>query len=212
MDVLATKDGGFCSPLCKVLFTSRSEPHKTQARKRQLVFLNKESSHIRESIQTYAVRRLQSPLVSDRLSQLGIGTDEITDLGHEIAAKADGMFLYARLIIDYLSKQLFRTSIDLRDAIQELPPEMKGFYRKILSNIVSQLNPASTERVACVLRWIAFAKSPMKRQEILSAVTFSEGEADIDRLVPAFFLQDRSSLIEERYDKTIVFIHASVKE
>lgn len=90
MDVLATKDGGFCSPLCKVLFTSRSEPHKTQARKRQLVFLNKESSHIRESIQTYAVRRLQSPLVSDRLSQLGIGTDEITDLGHEIAAKADG--------------------------------------------------------------------------------------------------------------------------
>lgn len=43
------------------------------------------------------------------------------------------MFLYARLIIDYLSKQLFRTSIDLRDAIQELPPEMKGLW--VVNNV-----------------------------------------------------------------------------
>lgn len=39
-----------------------------------------------------------------------------------------GMFLYARLIIDYLSKQLFRTSEDLRVAIQELPPELRDLY------------------------------------------------------------------------------------
>lgn len=90
MDVMAMKDGPLGSAICKVLFTSRREPHGTQARKRSLVLLAKETSHIQASIQRYAVRRFQSPVISDRLSQLGIGMDEIIHLGHEIAAKADG--------------------------------------------------------------------------------------------------------------------------
>lgn len=144
MDLIATKDTAAGTVVCKVLFTSRHEPYKQRARTRSIVQLGKENSQHRVSIQLYAVRRLQSPLISDRLSQLGVDTDEMTDLGHEIAAKADGeiptstardehpiltrstgMFLYARLIIDYLSKQLFRTSADFRGAIEELPPELK---------------------------------------------------------------------------------------
>ncbi|RYP64439.1 hypothetical protein DL771_008755 [Monosporascus sp. 5C6A] len=212
MDLIALKDCALGTAACKVLFTSRCDPPKKQARRRPLVLLGKENSHLQASIQLYAVHRLHSPLISDRLSQLGVGTDDITDLGHKIAAKADGMFLYARIIVDYISKQLFRTSEDLRGAIQELPPELKGFYQKILSNIISHLNPASTESIQCVLHWIAFSKSPLKQLEILSAITFCKGMTEIERLVPTFFLQDCSALLEEKCDKTIGFIHASVKE
>ena len=94
MDLIAMKDRALGTAACKVLFTSRREPHKKQARKRPLVLLDKENSHLRASIQLYAIHRLQSPLISDRLSQLGVGTDEITDLGHKIAAKADGEMGY----------------------------------------------------------------------------------------------------------------------
>ncbi len=37
-----------------------------------------------------------------------------------------GMFLYAKLIIDYLSKQLFLTAQELKQTLQELPPELEG--------------------------------------------------------------------------------------
>lgn len=89
---------------------------------------------------------------------------------------------------------------------------IESSYRKILSTIVSHLNPTSTESVKCVLHWIGFSKTPLKKMEILSAVTFSEGVTEVDRLVPSFFLQDCSAVLEEKCDKTIGFIHVSVKE
>ena len=82
----------------------------------------------------------------------------------------------------------------------------------MMFNVISHLNPTSTERVKCVLQWIGFSKNPLKRLELLSAVTFSEGGAVNDRLVPFYFLQDCSSLLEEKGDDTVSFIHASVKE
>ena len=90
MDLSAMKDGAQGTAVFKVLFTSRREPHKTETRKRSMVLLGTESIHLRASIQLYVMHRLQSPLILDRLSQLGIGTDELTTLASEIAAKADG--------------------------------------------------------------------------------------------------------------------------
>ncbi|KAK8144994.1 hypothetical protein G3M48_005073 [Beauveria asiatica] len=111
---------------CKVLLTSRSEPPKKVIRKRSVVSLGKEAANVNEAIRLYTIRRLHSSPTADRLGQLGFSLKAVTELADEITLKADGMFLYARLIIDYLSKQLFRTKADLRDALRELPPELKG--------------------------------------------------------------------------------------
>lgn len=62
------------------------------------------------------------------------------------------------------------------------------------------------------MQWIGFSSTPLRRMELLSAITFSLEGADVDQLVPPYFLQDCSSLLEERPDKTIGYIHASVKE
>ncbi|KEZ39923.1 hypothetical protein SAPIO_CDS8890 [Scedosporium apiospermum] len=129
-----------------------------------------------------------------------------------ITSKETGMFLYARLIIDFISVQLFLTGGEFKRAIDELPPELKGFYEKILSSIFHGLDPISTQRIKRVLGWVAFAERPLKRLEVLSAITFSEGVANPERLAPYFFLQDCSTLVEERHDKTVGFIHVSVKE
>lgn len=48
--------------------------------------------------------------------------------------------------------------------------------------------------------------------ELLSAVTFTLCDEKVDRLVPSFFLQDCFALLEERPDKTIGYIHTTVKE
>ncbi|KAJ6785625.1 hypothetical protein PWT90_00498 [Aphanocladium album] len=191
--------------VCKVLFTSRHESPRKDARRGTLVRLGDESASINKSIYAYTARRLQLPPTSDRLSQLGLSTEEVTELANEISGKAAGKPHMS-------SKILFHTNEDLRQALRELPPELKGFYQKIVSNIVSHLSPASIESVKCVLQWIAFSIVPMGRLELLSAVTFSLRDESADRLVPSYIVQDCFALLEERPDKTIAYIHATVKD
>ncbi|KAJ3493715.1 hypothetical protein NLG97_g4559 [Lecanicillium saksenae] len=212
LDAIAAADKKSETNVCKALFTSRQEPSQKENRRRSLIRLGEERSNIQNSIRLYTARRLQLPPTSDRLNQLGLTTDEVGELASEISNKAAGMFLYARLIVDYISKQLFHTSEELRQAVHELPPELKGFYRKIVSNITTHLNPASIESVKCVLQWIGFTTIPMRRLELLSAVTFTLRDESVDRLVPSFVVQDCFALLEERPDKTIAYIHATVKD
>ncbi|KAJ3479085.1 hypothetical protein NLG97_g8410 [Lecanicillium saksenae] len=212
MDSIVAKGGDSHAMLCKVMFTSRHDPPRKGVLKRSLVSLSQESEMIRESIRFYTAQRLRLSPISDRLHQLGLAAEEIVALGDEIATKADGMFLYAKLIIDYLSKQLFRSSLELKEACQELPPKLKGFYRKIVSNITGNLNQASIASVKCILQWIAYTDVPLRKLEILSAVSFTQAGPEVDRLVPSFFLQDCSALMEQKRNNTIGFIHATVKD
>ena len=70
----------------------------------------------------------------------------------------------------------------------------------------------SRERVKSIFRWIAFARRPLRKIEFLSALTFTRGNPVAATRVPDFFLEDCANLVEVRHDKTVCFIHRSVKE
>lgn len=70
----------------------------------------------------------------------------------------------------------------------------------------------SVEHVRCILSWLAFSRRPLKKHELLSAVSFSSGNPDVERAAPEYILGVCGSLIEERNDATITFIHVSVQE
>ncbi|KEZ45978.1 hypothetical protein SAPIO_CDS1375 [Scedosporium apiospermum] len=150
----------------------------------------------------------------DKLPQLelGIGTNELEEIKDDVVRKADGMFLYARLILDYLGSQLPRNKDHLRAKLSRLPKTLQEFYSKLLGQIISHRDDDSREIVKSIFRWVAFAKRPLRQLEFLSAVTFSDGNPDVCALVPKFILEECGNLIEVRHDKTICFIHGSVKE
>lgn len=50
------------------------------------------------------------------------------------------------------------------------------------------------------------------RFEVLSAMAFSLGDTAIELPAPQYILDVCGSLVEERSDRTLAFIHASVKE
>lgn len=85
-------------------------------------------------------------------------------------------------------------------------------YRKLLSQMLARLNRVSVDRVKLVLGWIAFARRPLKKLELLSAITFSLDGSNANHLAPSFFLDVCGSLVEERTDSTLAFIHISVRE
>ncbi|KAK4071005.1 uncharacterized protein Triagg1_6372 [Trichoderma aggressivum f. europaeum] len=176
----------------------------------QTISLSDEKVCLEEAIRQYASQRLQS--LEQKFHQPRISPSEVDNIERGIAKKADGMFLYARLVLDYLSTNIFYSGDEIMTSVNRLPEKLGDLYRKILLQILTYLDDRSESRVKSILGWIAFAKRPLKRLELLSAITFSSGEPKVVHLVPEYILDICGPLVEERSDTTLTFIHVSVKE
>ncbi|KAF4968621.1 hypothetical protein FSARC_3996, partial [Fusarium sarcochroum] len=196
---------------CKILISSRAPSNPLQRlRRRQAISLSEEKVFLQEAIRQYVDQRLKS--MDTKLRQLDIGYSEIGEIQDVVVTKADGMFLYARLVMDYLASNIFYDGDEIKKSVNQLPQKLTDFYHKILTQILVQLDPRSVDRIRCVLGWIAFAKRPLHKAELLSAITFSSGDPEVPRLVPQYILDICGTLIEEKKDATLSFIHNSVKE
>lgn len=90
LDSITTRGKTAGAGSCKVLFTSRREPPKKNARHRSLVNLGEEANSVKESIRHYTGRRLQLSPIAERLSQLGLDSEAVAQLASEVSGKADG--------------------------------------------------------------------------------------------------------------------------
>ncbi|KAL6352221.1 hypothetical protein LRP88_14426 [Fusarium phalaenopsidis] len=187
-----------------------SLPGTTNLRRKQTVSLAEEKTSLHGAIEQYVRERLKS--LDTRLRQLDIGQPGTEEIQTVIVTKADGMFLYARLVMDYLASNIFYNGDEIKQSVNQLPKKLADFYHKILTQILIQLDPRSVDRVRCVLGWVAFAKRPLQKLEFLSAITFSSGDPGVDRLAPQYILDICGTLVEERRESTLAFIHNSVKE
>ncbi|KAI0840034.1 hypothetical protein F5Y06DRAFT_246496 [Hypoxylon sp. FL0890] len=196
---------------CKVLISSRMSPAlSSRLRKRQVLFLAEEKESIGLAIRHYTSQRLVS--LQEKFNQLHVSSSEVEDIRDEITKKSDGMFLYARLVLDFLDNKIFFKGCEVKASVNELPEKLSDFYRKILTQILVRLDPQSVHRVKSIFCWVAFARRPLKKIEFLSAISFSTGDPDIAHLAPTYILDICGSLVEERRDNTLAFIHVSVKE
>ncbi|KAF3017069.1 hypothetical protein E8E14_006048 [Neopestalotiopsis sp. 37M] len=112
----------------------------------------------------------------------------------------------------YIERKIFYSRDEVKKAIDDLPQELTDYYRKILAQIIAPLDGQSVERVRSLFGWLAFTMRPLKRLELLSAITFSSSNHSIPRLVPDFILKVCGPLVEERANATVSFIHSTVKE
>jgi archaellum biogenesis ATPase FlaH len=141
MNQLTSKASSLGGMVCKVLISSgNSSIIANRLRGRHVVLLTEEKVHLDKSIRLYASQRLQ--FMHDKLYQLEIQTKEIEEIELEITKKADGkqnscnqvhkdlltiilgMFLYARLVLDYLAKNIFYSGEEMRMSVHELPDKL----------------------------------------------------------------------------------------
>lgn len=145
------------------------------------------------------------------------------------------MFLWARLVLQYISKNMFYTKEEILVALKTLPRKLSELYvcpgllppliriavqfrllpiisyRKILSQIMESFDARSTQRLKSVFGWIAYAKRPLKEFEFQSALAFGCGETAVGKVAPSHLFTMCAPLIEKRKDSTYSFIHVSVK-
>ncbi|KAH6867418.1 chromatin remodelling complex Rsc7/Swp82 subunit-domain-containing protein [Thelonectria olida] len=211
MNQISSKSSSSGGTVCKVLISSRVSPtSSTRLRKRQTISLTDERENLEAAIRQYASKRLHS--LRQKLGQLHIDPGEMGEIEQGIAKKADGMFLYARLVLDYLTTNIFYSADEIKSSVHQLPPRLTDFYGEILNRILVYLDSRSKDRIKCVLGWIAFARRPLRKLEFLSAISFSEGNLNAAHIAPKYILDICAPLIEERPDTSLTFIHVSVKE
>lgn len=216
----------------KILITTRKLPVMTRRlRKNQVLSLSDEEGSLTSAIRIYASCRLK--FMESRLRQIELEEKEIAEIKNLVAEKAHGMFLYARLVLDYISSNVFYDGNELKASIHQLPQTLAEFYNKLLMQILRNLDDRSQSRVQAVFNWvshiestvilfilthhdchqIAFAKRPLKKLELLSALSFSDGNPEASKIAPSYLLDDTCSpLLSQRHDTTFGFIHATVKD
>ncbi|KAL8327369.1 hypothetical protein RB597_003611 [Gaeumannomyces tritici] len=171
--------------VCKVLASGRSSMVTLHAKLRKIALtmsLSEEKDCVGEAIRHFVTAALRN--MHRKLSEMGLPDQSVPELASRIVAKADGMFLWARLILNYLDANFLYNKAEFTHAIEAIPQELSLFYAKILSDI----------------------------SELQSALLFDTANEVADRPVPNYVLDACGPLVERRKDSTIRFIHISVKE
>ncbi|KAK2060826.1 hypothetical protein LY76DRAFT_509171 [Colletotrichum caudatum] len=184
------------STVCKALISCQASTSLSNYfKKEHTIFLADEKIRLGNAIRQYASHRLVS--LTHRFAQLGLSRTEIEDIELGVAQKSDGMFLYARLVLDYLAANIFFSAEEMKTSLSQLPEKLTDLwvinspsYQTILAQILAPLNPQSKDRVRCLFGWVAFQKRPLKRLELLSAVIYSPGNQGANNIAPDHILED----------------------
>ncbi|WAO82927.1 NACHT domain-containing protein [Fusarium falciforme] len=196
---------------CKVLISSRDTvPLLEKLKRRPCVSLSEDKANLIVAITKFADMRLQ--VMRNKLMELGISEGGLQGIATQIGVKSDGMFLWACLVLNYLAANFFYSEDEFKNAVDSLPRELSEFYDKILSRILSDLDSRSALRLRTMFGWIAFAKRPLRKAELQSALLFHSEDPIGSRPIPSYILEVCKPLVEERRNSTLSFIHGSVKD
>ncbi|TFB04069.1 hypothetical protein CCMA1212_003705 [Trichoderma ghanense] len=211
LDRLSATASSSGTAILKVLICTQMTPAVAKVvKKKHHVSLTDEKAHLNKAIQDYTLQKINA--IRPSLSQLRITDGDITELASQITRKADGMFLWAKLVMEFISKNLFYKREEILEAANNLPQELGKFYARMLSQIMASFDERSIHRITSILSWVAFAKRPLRAPELLSALAFDSGHEQGDGLVPAYVLDRCEPLIQKQVDSSYAFLHVSVRD
>ncbi|KAJ9503773.1 hypothetical protein H2202_000912 [Exophiala xenobiotica] len=194
--------------LCKIIVSSRDVPTiASKMKNRPLISLRDEYSGVEEDIQNYLNEALQELRLRFEGSERAM--KDILDL---VTLKADGMFLWVRLILE----ELYRcySMAELRKTADELPRGIEEAYGRILQRVTKEMDAKEYAKAIRILEWLACSCRLMKMREVQDGIVFHANNMVLDdetKLSPAV-LDLCKPLIEEGPNKTIDFVHYSAKQ
>ncbi|EHK45148.1 hypothetical protein TRIATDRAFT_198926 [Trichoderma atroviride IMI 206040] len=187
LEKLITTASSSGSTIIKVLLCTQMTPAITKAVKRKhQVSLSNEKGKVSEVIRDFTLRRISA--IQPQRAQFRITDDDAAAIASRITQKADGMFLWARLVIEYMKGNMFYNRDEFLEAAHSFPRELSEIFGRLLSQILAGLDERSVRRLGSVLNWIAFAKRPLRSPELLSALAFDAGDEQVIEPVPAYIL------------------------
>ncbi|KAH6610672.1 hypothetical protein Trco_000692 [Trichoderma cornu-damae] len=200
---------------CKLLICSRDVPEIRRALQRNsrrlaTISLSNESALVNNTIHAFAKSKIEE-LMDDK-PMLRDDSDMSDELIQIIVDKSDGMFLWAKLVLD-LARDVDNL-LELHDTLTTTPQELSKLYDQILGLLCKGQPEKRIERIMRTLAWITLAKRPLKPHEILHGVTVTPETPIVNKWnkLDDVVIDRCKPLIEELPNGSIALIHFTLQE
>ncbi|OJD34180.1 zinc finger protein [Diplodia corticola] len=164
------------------------------------------TQHNNEEIAHYCRTQVQEIGTTFRLQP-----EDIRGLAALVCEKADGMFLYAKLVMENLSNQVSRAM--LKKEMGKIPPTLNEIYDRILHRLLHESSSPDQQITKTLLSWLLCAKRPLKWHEIQGSMCLDldDGSFDPDRRLVRDIKHFCGSLVELRQGGAIDFVHLTAR-
>ena len=213
LDELAVEEDGFLrcllelgqiSDSIKLLMTSRPLPHlQTVLKGPFLVNIRLAGRRVENDIATYITHRMA-------MQKQKVLTDEDQSAIRDVLCqKGQGLFLYARLMLDELLQQ----STPVHEQLRQLPSSLEEMYVELLKEH-SARSGASLNFQSLLLSWITHASRPLRVTELAALVnSFNDrGGLNDSQDTKPIVRTACGPLLEILDDETVQVIHHSFTE
>ncbi|KAF7952570.1 uncharacterized protein EAE97_002067 [Botrytis byssoidea] len=190
---------------CKVLFSSRKEAHIRPRLLKQPYIALDSRQEVNQDIQSYLKYKMSKLDTSDQ--------DLLKRIEKTLIEKANGMFLWVRLVLDEL--KFCYSDEALERAVMSLPRGLKAAYGRILDRIMDPNNPETARFMAIrILEWMACSYRVLKNYEILDGVALDRSNRTLTSRtrIGKRALDLCRPLIEDGPANTVEFVHFSARE
>lgn len=174
-----------------------------------------------DDVALFLSRRLDT-LIGDWLFPVTLNKAELL---HRLTIGADGMFLWARLMMDYLSSPALTSDQRVQTIMNVYLPEgLSDIYARI-SKLICEGHPAERRLAQWVITWLLYSRRPLTVTELKETLKVMDTEtsnntADIPNFEEAVLLTcgslvEPGSTVDVRYPTPAAsfrLVHLSVKE
>lgn len=137
----------------------------------------------------------------------------IDDIASTIVEKANGMFLWAKLVLQTLLQK--ESLLEIQVTLRAIPSGLTGVYLMLLDRMKALANNYQESRIRYIFYWVLFANRPMKTWEICDALVIGGSNLALVKdytILNAGVLDICKPLIEVMPDQTVTLVHFSVKD
>jgi ankyrin repeat protein len=188
----------------KVIVTSRPLPHlQKKFVGRNVVSLRLSGRFVQEDVARYITHRLTSQ------QERALTSEEESAIKSSVCTKGEGLFLYARLMLDELLQQ----SGSIQVQLEKLPTSLGEMYVDLLKEH-SARSGASIEFQALLLSWVTHSARPLRLSELTALVNSLSNRGGLAESQDTKFMVRVSCgpLLEVLEDETVQVIHHSCTE
>ncbi|KAL4951216.1 hypothetical protein BDW69DRAFT_42142 [Aspergillus filifer] len=207
---LIRKTENYAPGKLRVLFLSRPLPEiKREIPDAAILALGPE--HNKDDIQRYCLRR------KCELEKFDFSEAILNDAVNRICIKADGMFLFAKLVINNLAKQRTRGGFRTEISDSRLPTELDEAYTRIMERLKRDLDTDQLEYTRKLLGWLVCSKRPLKWTEIQLALSVNMDDLEMNELDEDRRLVDDpedlcGSLVQLLKGNRIELVHSTARQ
>lgn len=163
----------------------------------------------REDIRSYTDReaiRLQT--------KFDLSATKIDQISSKVCERAEGMFLFAKLVMKNLFQQTSRAKLDNELRPEKFPRGLEQAYARIVDNIFKDPENPDYDDAERILGWLICAKRPLKWHEIQGAISIDSRNQSVDFENRQLRVDSKDlcgSLVEVHRDETIELVHQTAK-